>query len=1248
MKALKMKKIFMCLAILAVALIASVLAVSAFEPVTAPAVAADKPKFVVSATPSEIIKSNPYQEFTVNVKVVGVSGVTGGMYGSSLWLIPDQASSLDFVEFVASKDVVQSATIKGSQHKEGIKVLMEGSNNGLSALTKDFTVGGFKFKLKQGVTPPASLTFKVEDKASPTFVTAEKLGLDSVSFTLNFREADSNNTLNALSISAGGKQILSGTGDNQTIAESIAYGDRGSVKISATRAGANSKIKVVDSVGNKTLVSERAQDLNNQTLGNLDPGEHTLTITVTSESGATKSYTVKLTVAETPPPQKTDVEKPAALTNTTSGFTGEAVDFTPAGMADLVKDGKVKLEKVDADGNRTPATIDDFKPTNAGSYKIVATPNDGFAWLGGGADPEYTFELKKATLTANDTHDGKLPTFTSDTYKGSLDNIVGYKYYSDEACTQEVKAEDLVPGESYFAKAFLKDGNEGNFEFDSDTVTKQCVEDGFAYVAPNEPVPVDPPGKENFLTKKYLGLPLWAWLIIALLVLMLIIILIIIIFAKKKKKEEDEKTTGSNIQGQPLAVAAGAVVDPSLAAKNEKLEDRMREMEHEASEREINRYKEEAEKTRRDANVGDAQGMPQAAMMAGIYAANAANAAKTERMEDRMRDMERQANERELSRFKDEIEKVKMDAAVNNAQTAAQPVMGGAMYADALTAKTERMEDRMREMERQATERELSRFKDEIDKVKMDAAANNAQTASQPMMGGAMYADHALTAKTERMEDRMREMERQATEREIARCKEEIDRLKRDADKNAMLMAQQPAATVQNDAASLRIAQLEAELRRREDEMRSAIRRQEDAQRMAEHRNAEERIAQMKADAEREAERIKEEARRSSGMMAQPAAAALASTEMITRLTQLEDSMRRREEEIRNEMRRQEDARRDADRKMAEDRIAQMKADAEREVEMLKQEARRTAKEMKQSPATVLASADMTNRFAQLENDLKRREEELRNQMRRQEDAQREAEHKKAEERIAQMKADAEREALRIKEEAERIKDEAKKAAEEIKRQSEATVENIKRQSEIAAARQPIVSAGGVVRAIGTEGDMDAETAAILRDYQERMRKMEQELQEQRMANLMRESTEKARKEMEDASKMRRHEDEMQRLRDLQEYERRQRQDMQTMQPYMQQPYGGQFAAVPMPDMYMRQQQELEAQRLKLLEERLKQREMEVQMLRSQGYGMPQQPYAPQQPYVAQPYPPQYPPYGQPQGYAPMQPNPTRPMGDNK
>ena len=1228
MKALRMKKVILCLAILAVALIASVLAVSTFGPVTSIAEAASNLTFVVSATPSEIVKSNPYQEFIINVKVVGVSSVSGGMYGSSVVLTPDQASSLDFVEFVESKDVFQSATIRGSQHAAGINVMMEGTCDGRTPLTKDFTIGGFKFKLKQGVTPPASLTFQVQDKQTPDFITGTKQNVGSVSFTLNFREADTNNTLSALTISAGGKQILSGTGDNQTITDSIVYGDRGSVTISATRGSEKSKIKVVDSVGNKTLVSERAQNLNNQTLGNLDPGEHTLTITVTSESGDVKNYTVKLTVAETPPPQPDSVEKPAMPTNTSSGYTGEAVDFTPEGLADLVKDGKVKLEKVNADGTKTPATIDDFKPTTPGSYKIVATPTEGHAWLGGGSNPEYEFELKKATLTANVTNDGKLPTFASDTYKGSLDDVIGYKYYSDEACTQEVNVADLVPGDNYYAKPYLKDGAENNFEFDADSVTKRCVEEGVAYKAPNAPIPSPEPGDENILTKKFLGLPLWAWLLILIAIVLLLIILIIIIFAKKKKKEDDEK--------KAAAVVAGAAVDPSLATKNEKLEDRMREMERDASEREITRYKEEAEKARMNANAGTAQGMPQAAaMMAGAMYADSAIAAKTERMEDRLREMERQAHERELSKVKDEIQKVKMDAAANNAQAASVD--------PAIVSKTDRMEDRMREMERQATEREIAKVKDEIAKVKMDATANNAQAAS---------VDPAIVSKTDRMEDRMRDMERQATEREIARCKEEIDRLRRDSDKNAMLMAQHPAApaaTVQNDATNLRIAQLEAELRRREDEMRNEMRRQEDAQRMAERKNAEERIAQMKADAEREVERIRQEAKSSSGMMAQPSAAAIASTEMINRLTSLEDNMRRREEEIRNEMRRQEDARREADRKMAEDRIAQMKADAEREVEMLKEEARKTAKEMRQSPATVLASADMTDRFAQLEKDLKRREEELRNQIRSQEDAQREAEHKKAEERIAQMKADAEREALRIKEEAERIKDEAKKAAEEIRRQSEATVENIKRQSELAAARQPIASAGGLVRAIGMEGEMDAETAAILRDYQERMRKMEQELQEQRMANLMRESTERARKEMEDATKMRRHEDEMQRLRDLQEYERRQRQDMQNMQPYMQQPYGGQFAAPSMSDMYMRQQQELEAQRLKLLEERLKQKEMEVQMLRTQSYSMP---YAPQQPYVAQPYapqyPPQYPPYGQPQGYAPVQPNPTHPMGDNK
>ena len=1261
MKTLKLKKFFLWMTILALALIAcATLAVGLNGNTnTDVAVAADGPKIVLKCNPEQIPATDMYQEFTITARIEGVSSVPIGLYAGNVRITPVEKESLIFVGFIASTDVMQSVEMESSP---GEYVGMEGGNNGLSAIKTDFNVGSYKFKLKTGENP-GTLNFAYEDIASADW-NGDPLSMESGTFTVQFRTPQSDNTLSALSISAGGKEIVNGVQDDFTVEDTISYADR-ELKMSANRVGDLSKIKVVDSVNNKTLVVETTKDLKDVSLGKLDPGEHTLTITVTSEAGEAKNYTVKLnvglealnsltgltitangktvlegvddeqsvengiyysdreiritalregafskikvvdtttdktliadtegdlknqfcgkldlgdhrleitvtsqsgesktyvvnlTIVDDPLADDLIIKKPSTQPGTPSNnsYTGSPIDFTPSGLSDIAN--KLNFEKVNPDGTRSPATLNDFKPTNAGNYTIVATPKDGFFWEDGGTDPiEYSFEVEKATLKATSGGEGKLPNFSSDSYKGSLNDVIEYQYFTDEECTQPIAKSDLVPGETYYAKPVLKDGADANFQFGDDATTQKFVNEGCAYL---EPAKTPVAAKENFFTKKLLGLPVWAWLIL-LLVIILLIVLLVLFLVKKKKKDEEARNGGAFGAG----VAAGAAADSALSSRTEKLDDRLRAMEDKAHEREITRYRDEVEGARR----GDP---------------------KTEKLDDRLRAMEDKAHEREIARYKEEVEKAKRDAELK-ASAAATGVAASAAADSAMAMKTEKLEERIREMEREARDRE-------------------------------------------------REIEREAYEREIERYKEEIAKAKKDAE----LRAATPGAVggAQSDASNLRIAQLEDELRRYQERMRDEMRRRDDEQRAVERRSTEERIAQMKLEAEREVERIREEARRNSGAFNQPQAATLATTEMIARLTQLEENMKRREESMREEMRRQQDAQRENERKAAEERIAQMKAEAEREVERLKQEARETAKAMHQPQAAVLASNEMAARFAQLEESFKRREEEMRNEMRRQEEIQRENERKNAEARIAQMKADAEREAMRIKEEAEHLKEEARKAAEDIKRQSE-----------IAANRQPIVASGLHIK---TEGDMDAETAAVLREYHDRMRKMEQELQEQRMTNLMRENTEKARKEMEEANKMRRHEEEMQRLREMQDYERRQRQEMQNMQsmpfmqPYMQQQMFGGGS-----DAYMRQQQDLEAQRLRLLEERLKQREMEVQMLRTQGFAAPQQqPFAPYgQPGYAQPgfvpvqpgYAPGYAPV-QP-GYVPIQPNPNSPLGD--
>lgn len=739
MKAIRLKRFFVLLTALVAALAVAVFAagVRGADGSLSASAEEEKPRIMLSSSPVRLNKSDPYREFTVTIRADGVENFPGGLLTATVILTPADASMLDFVDFIESKDIEQSAILQGvDAYKPGQNVVVEAYST--NPVTEDFTVGGFIFKLKDSVTDiPDSITFYYEDNGF-TDMTGEPLQLDSGSFTIEYANEeeledvndlselrltagsstlvsgtdaeqtvptpipytdkgnlrltatrvgasssikvtylDSQglivtlvservedlhgqslgdlpfgervleitvtseagkektykitfiietpvyeklNTLNTLSVSVGGKVVLDGTDDEQTV-PTVAYADRDKVTISATRYGAASTIKVVDgSNGNKTLVSEVKDHLVNASLEELSVGSHTILITVTAQDGKSKVYTVELRVAQENVPQisvtsdiaqltkgdahreftltvkiagvekvqggmmtasvtltpdcasmldfvgfikSTDVdesqlldssegivameammnsvmatedftvgsfkfklkdsvtdipdavtfiyedsgatdatgdpiylaggafvmkiasnpiEKPV-LSGTEKTYNGNAQNFAPEGMAELVAENKVKLYAVSASGEETEVGIDAFSRTDAGQYEIVARPVDGYCWEGASssAAQTYSFTINKAKINAISAEEGKLPLFTSDTYKDSLASVVKYKYYSDEACTQEVSPSDVEAGKSYYLKAVLEDGAEANFAFDEGEATQVYVSSGFAY-----------------------------------------------------------------------------------------------------------------------------------------------------------------------------------------------------------------------------------------------------------------------------------------------------------------------------------------------------------------------------------------------------------------------------------------------------------------------------------------------------------------------------------------------------------------------------------------------------------------------------------------------------------------------------------------------------------------------------------------------------------------------------------------------
>lgn len=120
-------------------------------------------RLVLTCDVEELETLESDQTFTLTARLEGVGSVKSGVYCVSVRITPLAAGDLEFVEFTPSRDgdkgVYTSELMKTSQHKAGKYVSMEASCNTVNAITEDFEVGSFKFKLKKDPLKPTSLKF---------------------------------------------------------------------------------------------------------------------------------------------------------------------------------------------------------------------------------------------------------------------------------------------------------------------------------------------------------------------------------------------------------------------------------------------------------------------------------------------------------------------------------------------------------------------------------------------------------------------------------------------------------------------------------------------------------------------------------------------------------------------------------------------------------------------------------------------------------------------------------------------------------------------------------------------------------------------------------------------------------------------------------------------------------------------------------------------------------------------------------
>ncbi|MDE7453909.1 MAG: hypothetical protein K2N22_05820 [Clostridia bacterium] len=182
---------------------------------------------------------------------------------------------------------------------------------------------------------------------------------------------------------------------------------------------------------------------------------------------------------------------------------------------------------------------------------------------------------------------------------GELDLTIGYRYYED--ANGGVVDPTFKSGSSYYVDAYLDGADAKNFVFENGTIVSEKT----TYKVPKSGASAVMSNIKDFATKTWLGLPIWAWLLIALAVLILLIIIIVV--AKKRRKSKEEK--------EEIKARKEEEKQRKLEEKERREEERRMQQEKLQAERELAMAKQQAELEKIRAQAGMAgAGMASMAM----------------------------------------------------------------------------------------------------------------------------------------------------------------------------------------------------------------------------------------------------------------------------------------------------------------------------------------------------------------------------------------------------------------------------------------------------------------------------------------------------------------------------------------------------------------------------------------------------------------------------------------------------------
>lgn len=308
------------------------------------------------------------------------------------------------------------------------------------------------------------------------------------------------------------------------------------------------KLKVVANLNNgltedlslEDIILESDKELRAD--GKFDLGEQIITVSYTAESGEKYTQTLVINIG------KHKVALPV--------YSGNYA-YTSNQISPKIKDFE------GFDRNLMSFVEDKLQSgTNAGTYRAVFALTDTvyYEWAGGDGGSILPVRLKvgvapyavaideevvlpelaenevavnwniaKAKITAS-RNPGEKPVFLSESYKGSFENVVGLKYYVDEALQQEIEESALETEGNYWIVAELLDGDNFVLEESAENV----MDTPLSYTHPRGPL-TTVEKITNFIKDN-----LW-WIIVAVAAIVLLVIIIIAVSASRKRKAKAAK-----------------------------------------------------------------------------------------------------------------------------------------------------------------------------------------------------------------------------------------------------------------------------------------------------------------------------------------------------------------------------------------------------------------------------------------------------------------------------------------------------------------------------------------------------------------------------------------------------------------------------------------------------------------------------------------------------------------------------------